>query len=80
MGPCWLMINEAQDDSFHVRYSNSRYEYTVNDPKNVEVNHAELLNRSAPHMSVMSLSFRTWRNEKNKNEIVAIGGIMHDSM
>jgi DNA polymerase alpha subunit A len=80
MGPCWVMIRNAQDDTFHTRFSSTRLEYTIADPKEIVVNEESLLNRPPPPMSVMTLSFRTWRNSKNKNEIVAISGGMHDTM
>ena len=79
-GPCWLMIQNAFDDTFRTRYSSGKYEYTVNEPKDIIINHEDLINKPMPSLSVMSLSFRTWRNLKNKNEIVAISGIVHNNI
>lgn len=72
-GPCWVRIHAPLQPS---RHSFCRYEFSVPDYKYIVVS-KEDINLPVPPLTVLSLYLQTFRNDKHKAEIAAVGGVVN---
>ena len=72
-GPCWVRIQAPLNSSHH---SFCRYEFSVPDFKHIIVS-KEDINIPVPPLTVLSMYLQTFRNDKHKAEIVAVGGVVN---
>lgn len=73
-GPCWIKLNNVKFSDN--KLSNCRHEVYIDSPIEIVIT-AELASKSEPPISVLGLSMKYIRNEKQINEICMISGVFH---